>query len=190
MIGRPKIFIVLHWMMLSVISGGAGDGLSLEFDSATFQQAWVGAQDRARVIEYIPAGEATDTWSRMISLQCHPYASELKEVTGPYYAARKGLVAMQPEVVENEQGNRQDSSLVLFLGGPGVTEHVEFVIARFITQDSGGVYAIVYSHRFPASKNVDVSAAVENKDRWIQLLAEASLESIVSSCRAAVDESE
>jgi hypothetical protein len=182
--------ILLQTLTLALLSGDLWARASISFDGTVFEQSWSGAQGNARVIEYLPHGATSKNWERMLSIQCHPVANELKEVTGPYYEQRKSLVATRPSVIKNKQDHKEDASLVLFLGKPGATEHIEFVIARFIARETGGVYAIIYSHKFPAARNVDVSVAVENKERWNQLLAEVSLPDIVASCEVKAGEAE
>lgn len=157
---------------------------SLEFNSEKFKYVWTGTTEKARVIEFIPDDETLETWTRIVTYQCHPTARSLKEVVGPYYKARESIVALRPEVFENKKGYREDSTLHLILGAPGQTEDIEFVLARFMRDSRKGVYAVIYVHRFPISEKVDVSVAMRNKDAWIAELSEFNIQAIEESCRS------
>lgn len=152
------------------------------FDGKEYSKQWEGAQGDASMIEFLTEGETKETWSTMLTLQAHSKAKELKEVSGPYYEARKSIVAMQPKVHPKEKGGASDSVLELFLGAPGVTPHIEFVLARFI-QSEHGVHMITYSHKIPLkskkkNQNINVNDVMNNKDSWIKELLEFSPESI------------
>lgn len=119
--------------------------------------------------EFLSGEETTENWQTMLTLQSHPAAGRVREVTGPYYDARKTIVALPPKLHHKKEGDGSDIVLELFLGGPGRTPHIEFVLARFIGTDSG-VFAVIYSHKLPAVKDVNVDEIMEKKEEWISEL--------------------
>jgi len=156
-------------------------------DGTTFTYASSSKSDGATLVEFVAPGESIDHWERLVSIQCHPSATALKDVINPYLEARKDLIAVRPEFLRNKPGSLDDLSIVLFLGKPGMPQ-LEFVIARFAEAKPAGVAMVAYSRRFPMGKNVDVSAAMEGKSRWKDQLASISLEQIATSCALASPE--
>ena len=74
-----------------------------------------------------------------------------------------------------------DVVLELFLGAPGRTPHLEYVLARFIATEPG-VHSIVYCRKFPftgnGDQNVNVDAAIKNSARWIRELQNVPVDSV------------
>ena len=156
----------------------------LSFDQKEYSKAWETSQSGAIMKEYLTENETTESWSTMITLQAHPNAKEVKEVSGPYYEARKSIVALPPQLHPKREEDFTDAILELFLGAPGVTPHLEFVLARFVQTDQG-VYAMIYSHKIPLkskkkNQNVDVDHIMSSKEEWIKELLNIPVESITN----------
>lgn len=160
--------------------GGFAAKAELKFDGDAYSAGWEAKTNGATIKEYFSKKESTNTWTTMITLQAHPGATKVKEVSGPYFEARKSIVALPPKVHPKRKDDLSDVVLELFLGAPGKTSHMEFSLVRFIETDSG-VYVVAYSHRFPFPKKnqrINVDLAMKNKDRWIQELLDIPVESI------------
>ena len=154
----------------------------VSFDEKEYTNAWETSQNGAIMKEFLSGDETTSEWTTMLTLQSHPKAKKLKEVSGPYFEARKSIVALPPQLHPKEEGDFTDTVLELFLGAPGKTPHLEFVLARFI-ETGQGVYAAIYSHKIPLkskkkNQNINVDEVMKNKDSWIKELLNLSIESI------------
>jgi len=167
--------------LLGFLSVTSSADESVVFDNDRYSTSFSANENGKQLIELTKDGEDVDSWSSLISLQCHPNAVQLKEVIGPYYNARSKLVAMKPEVIVNTDQNT-DSSILLLLGGPGATPNIEFVVARFFIAPQGGVYAAIYSHRLAADETVDVSRIMESKTSWNDQLVSITASTIESYC--------
>jgi hypothetical protein len=154
---------------------------AIEFDGQEYKKFFSTQKENAKIIEFTPLAEDTKNWKEMITYRCHSNATELKQVIGPYYKARSKLVLMKPEASKNESSYIEDVNLVLFLGSPK-TEYIEFVVARFIRPNDTSVFAAIYSHREPSSKNVDVSTIMKNKESWINQLKIIKTEDVKKVC--------
>jgi len=134
--------------------------------------------------EYLTGPETTENWTTMLTLQAHPKATEVKEVSGPYFEARKSIVAMPPQLHPKKEGVFDDVILELFLGGPGLTPHLEFVLARFIKTDRG-VFMITYSHKIPLkskkkNQDINIDHIAKGKEAWIKELLDIPVESVTN----------
>ena len=168
-------------LLAAVLSSAPPVPEQVVVDGAAFTYASSSRASDATLVEFVPAGESIDDWKRLVSFQCHPSATALKDVISPYFEERKGLVAVPPEVIKNKPDSLDDVSIFLFLGKPGMPQ-IEFVVARFAKSNQGGVAVIAYSQRFPMSKKIDVSVAMEGKSRWKDQLASIGLEQVAASC--------
>ena len=152
-----------------------------EFDGAGYDFGWEGKDTTGFIREYFKGEEKPETWKTLITVTHHPDARKLADVTGPYYEARKTIVAMQPKAHRQKGGGDTDVVLELFLGAPGKTPHLEYSIARFVETDTG-VYSVVFCRKFPfagkGDQNVDVDIAIRNGARWISELQAIPIESV------------
>lgn len=155
----------------------------LRFNGQDFVYVWGAKEGNVTLSEHLPSGSTLENWIEMITFQCHPFAREVKDVTGPYYEARANLVAMRPEATKNESEFEEDVNLVLFLGSP-MSTHIEFVIARFVRDSDMGVLVAVFSRKFEAAEEVNVTVAIENKEQWVDELSAIPPDSIRSFCGA------
>jgi len=154
----------------------------LRFDGSNYTEKWHATEGGATMKEYYTDADTTQNWSTMLTIQSHPSAHKVSEVCGPYYEARKSIVAQQPNAHAKTEGDPKDVVLELFLGAPGVTPHLEFALARFIETEKG-VFVIVYSHKVPfqgtaRNQNVDVSEIMKKKDGWLKELFDIPVEII------------
>jgi hypothetical protein len=101
---------------------------------------------------------------KLVSIQCHPSATALKDVINPYLEARKDLIAVRPEFLRNKPDSLDDLSIVLFLESPACRSSSSSS-RGFAEAKPSGVAMVAYSRRFPMGKNVDVSVAMEGKVR-------------------------
>jgi hypothetical protein len=173
-----KLLIVLAVLLLAVIAVQA----EFKFDGEIYSFGWETKTNNVTIKEYFRGNETTNTWMTLITLQAHPNATEVKEVSGPYFEARKSIVALPPKAHPKKKDDVNDVVLELFLGAPGKTTYMEFVLTRFIKTDSG-VYMIVYSHRLPMSnnQNVNVDVVMKKRNALIRELLEIPVESIKQS---------
>jgi len=121
--------------------------------------------------EYLSGNETTENWQTMFTLQAHPAAKKIEEVSRPYFEARNSIIALPPKVTQKRPGDSSDVAVELFLGAPGKTPHFEFALVRFI-EDESGVYLVVYSQKMPwISKNkkqdINVDEIMRNKSDWL-----------------------
>ena len=153
----------------------------IRFDGQVYSLGWEAKTNGATIKEFYTGHERTNTWKTMVTVQTHPNATKVKEVSGPYFEARKSLISMAPKVHAKKEGDSSDAILELFLGIPGKTDHLEFVLARFV-ETPAGVNMVVFSYRLPLSKkknqDIDVSAVMKNNDKWIQQLFDIPVDSI------------
>jgi hypothetical protein len=152
------------------------------FGGNDYSMKWEASQGDANMKEYLVGTETTENWTTMLTLQAHPKATEVKQVSAPYFEARKSIVAMQPQLHPKEEGDFTDVVLELLLGGPGITPHLEFVLARFI-QTEKGVYMITYSHKIPLkskkkNQDINIDHIANGKEAWIKELLNIPVESI------------
>ena len=173
--------------LLGLAISSAPDVEQVTFDGVQFAYASSSNASGAKLIEFVPSSDSIDDWKKLVSFQCHPSATALKDVINPYLEARKQFVATRPEFFRNHPDALDDISIVLFLGKPGMPQ-LEFVIARFVETKERGVVMVAYSQRFPMSKNVDVSDAMENKSRWKDQLSSIPVEQITASCARHTEE--
>ncbi|HZQ46737.1 MAG TPA: hypothetical protein VFC07_06995, partial [Verrucomicrobiae bacterium] len=115
----------------------------IKFDGGAYSAGWEAKTNGATIKEYFSKNESTNTWTTMIALQAHPEAKKVKEVSGPYFEARKSIIALPPKVHPKRKNDSSDVVLELFLGAPGKTSHLEFALVRFVETDSG-VYVVAY----------------------------------------------
>jgi len=152
-----------------------------KFDGEDYTVGWQASTNGAVLKEFFRKKETTNTWKAMLTFQSHPTAKKVKDVSAPYFEARKSTMALPPKIHPKTKGDASDVVVELFLGTPGKTPHLEFVLARFIETDSG-VYAVIHSRKYPMSKrknqNLDVSDAMKNKEKWIQELLAIPVESL------------
>lgn len=153
------------------------------FDGLEYSMKWETSQGDASMREYLSGIETTKNWTTMLTLQSHPSAKKIAEVVQPYLDARINIIALKPKVHPNQEGDLTDIILELFLGGPGLTPHIEFVLARFIETDKG-VFVIVYSNKIPLkskkkNQEININHIVEAKDAWIKELQSISEDSII-----------
>jgi hypothetical protein len=153
----------------------------IKFDGTVYSLGWETETNHVTIKEFYTRGEATNTWKTMLTIQSHPNATQVKEVSGPYFEARKSLVALPPKAHAKKKGDSSDVVLELLLGAPGKTTHLEFALVRFIETDSG-VYVVAYSNRIPLSdtknQNIDVNVFMKNKEKRIQELFEIPVDSV------------
>ena len=153
----------------------------LKFDGNVYVQGWEAKTNGVTIKEFFTRQETTNTWKTLITFQSHPGETNIGNVSGPYFEARKAIVALAPKAHPKKDGDSSDVILELFLGKPGKTDHLEFVLARFV-QTPTGIYMVVYSHRLPLSQrrnqDVNVNEVMKNKEKWIQQLFEMPIESI------------
>lgn len=152
-----------------------------KFDGSVYVMRWEARTNNTTIKEFLTGNETTNTWKTMITLQAHPKATKVKDVSGPYFEARKSLIAVPPKAHLKRKDDLTDVVLEFFLGAPGKTSHMEFALIRFIETDSG-VYTVAYSQRFPLGKsknqNINVDVVMKNKEKWIQQLLEIPVETI------------
>ena len=164
-----------------VLLGGSAVAADFQFNGAEYVFGWAGKDGDAAIKEYFVGDETPETWKTLITVTYHPEATKLADVTGPYYKARKSIVAMQPKAHSQKDGDDNDVVLEVFLGAPGRTPHMEYTLARFVETDSG-VYSLIYSHKFrfagKGDQNINVDVAVRNSKRWIRELQEIPVESV------------
>ena len=153
----------------------------LKFDGNVYVQGWEAKTNGVTIKEFFTQSETTNTWKTMITIQSHPGETNIAKVSGPYFEARKSIVSLPPEAHPKKDGDSSDVILELFLGKPGKTDHLEFVLTRFI-QTPAGVYVMAYSYRLPLNhrknQDINVNEVMKNKDKWIQQLFEIPVESI------------
>lgn len=176
-----RIFRTLSTIFaILLLSGFAAKG-DFKFDGAAYSLGWEVEKNHAIIKEFFSANQTTNNWSTMITFQAHPGATKIKEVSGPYYEARKSIVALPPKVYPKRTNDSSDVVLELFLGVPGKTSHLEFALVRFV-QTEFGVYVVAYSHKFPLSKKknqkIDVDVVMKQKEKWIRQLFEIPTEAI------------
>lgn len=179
---RPKNFIAklpaicALWLLFAVPVHA-----QIKFDGEDYTLGWQASTNGSVVKEFFRNKETTNTWKAMLTFQSHPAAKKVKDVSAPYFEARKSIMALPPKIHPKTKGDPSDAVVELFLGAPGKTPHLEFVLARFLETDSG-VYAVIHSRKYPMSKrknqNLDVTDAVKNKEKWIQELLAIPVESI------------
>jgi hypothetical protein len=176
---RMKWFVVAVLLLCGCGPVRAADFM---FDGAGYAFGWEGKEGSGSIKEYFTGDEKPETWQTLITVTRHPEAVKLADVTGPYFEARKAIVAMPPKA-HRTPGSEGATDVVveLFLGAPGRTPHLEYVLARFIATDPG-VHSIVYSRKFPftgnGDQNVDVDVAIKNSARWIRELQNVPVESV------------
>lgn len=175
-------------IVVSIVAGllvcvcGRATAADFTFDGAGYSCGWEGKEASGSIKEYFTGDEQPETWKTLITVTCHPEAVKLADVTGPYFDARKAIVAMPPKAhrTPGSEG-ATDVVLELFLGAPGRTPHLEYVLARFIATDPG-VHSIVYSRKFPftgkGDQNVNVDAAIKNSAHLIRELQAVPVEAV------------
>jgi hypothetical protein len=164
-----------------LVFGALACKAEIKFDGDTYSLGWETKTNHVTLMEYYARGETTNTWKTMLTIQAHPDATEVKQVSGPYFEARKSLLALPPKAHEKKKGESSDVVLELLLGAPGKTTHLEFALVRFIKTDSG-VYVVAYSSRIPLGKaknqDVNVDVFMKDKDKRIQQLFEIPVDSV------------
>lgn len=156
--------------------------LAIDFDGAKYVEGFRQADADSTIIEYVPPGSTVEKWATLLTIQCHPDATALKDVVGPYFEARRSMIATAPEAIPNESAYAEDANLLLFLGSPQMGR-VEFSIARWVRKDKG-VIGLIYSYNLPVQQNVDVTVVMTNRDRWIKNLAAVPFEALQAECEA------
>jgi hypothetical protein len=153
----------------------------IKFNGDVYSQGWEARTNGATIKEFFTQQETTNTWKTMITLQAHPNATKVKDVSGPYFEARKSIVALEPKIHPKKENDLSDVVIELFLGKPGKTSHLEVALVRFIGTPAG-VYVVVYSRRFPLSKSknqdINVDAVMKDKDKLIKELFDLPVETI------------
>lgn len=151
------------------------------FDGVTYSLGRQGDREDSSARVYFTGDETPLTWKTLITVTHHPGAKKIADVTGPFFKACRSMVAMPPQAHVKESGDESDVVLELFVGVPGKTQYLRFLLGRFIETDSG-VYSISYSRKFPfagrGDQNVDVDVAIKNRERWIRELHDIPFESI------------
>ena len=155
----------------------------LTFDGIEYSMKWETSQGDVSMREYLSGIETTKNWTTMLTLQSHPSVKKKEEVIQPYLDARMKIIALKPKLHPKQEGDLSDIILELLLGGPGLTPHLEFVLARFIETDNE-VFVIVYSHKIPLkskkkNQNININHIVEAKDAWIKELLSIPEDSII-----------
>ena len=152
-----------------------------KFDGDVYSLGWEAKTNHAIIKEFYARNETTNNWTTMVTFQAHPDATKVKEVSGPYFEARKSLVALPPKLYPKRTNDFSDVVLELFLGAPGKTSSLEFALVRFIGTESG-VYVVAYSYKLPLSKkknqNINVDVIMKQKEKWIQQLLDVPVEEI------------
>lgn len=153
------------------------------FDGKEYSMKWEASQGDATMREYLSGIETTKNWTTMLTLQSHPSVMKKEEVIQPYLDARMKIIALKPKLHPKQEGDLSDIILELLLGGPGLTPHLEFVLARFIESDKG-VHVIVYSHKIPLksmkkNQDINITHIVEAKEAWIKELLSIPEDSII-----------
>lgn len=170
------LLICAFWLPLAITAHA-----QFKFDGEDYTVGWQASTNGAVVKELFRSKETTNTWKAMLTFQSHPGAKKVKDVSAPYFEARKSIMALPPKAHPKTKGDPSDLVVELFLGAPGKTPHLEFVLARFVETDTG-VYAVIHSRKYPMSKrknqNLDVSDAMKNKEKWIAELLALPVESI------------
>jgi len=173
---KKTIFTLAFLLLIQLVSKA-----EIKFDGKVYSPGWEAKTNGSTIKEFFTDQETTNTWKTLITFQAHPKETKIKAVSGPYFEARKSLVALEPKLHEKKEGDQSDVILELLLGKPGKTDHLEFVLTRFVETPTG-VYAVIYSNRIPLSKrknqNIDVNVFMKNKDNWIQQLFEMPVDSI------------
>jgi hypothetical protein len=164
-----------------LLLSGVAVKADFKFDGAAYSLAWEAETNHAIIKEFFCQNETTNNWTTMVTFQAHPGAAKVKEVSGPYFEARKSIIALPPKIHPKRTNDTSDVVLELFLGAPGKTSHLEFALVRFIETESG-IYVVAYSYKLPLSKkqnqdfNVDV--VMKQKEKWIRQLLQIPVEAI------------
>ena len=152
-----------------------------KFDGDAYLLSWEAETNHAIIKEFFTRKETTNNWKTMITFQAHPDARNVKEVSGPYFEARKSIVGVPPKIHPKRTNDTSDVVLELFLGAPGKTSHLDFALVRFVGTESG-VYVVAYSYKLPLSKrknqDVNVDVVMKQKEKWIRQLLEIPVEAI------------
>lgn len=168
-------------LFAALLFGAVLGKAEIKFDGTVYSLGWETETNHVTIREFYTRGETTNTWKTMLTIQVHPDATKVKQVSGPYFEARKSLVALPPKAHTKKKGDSSDAIIELLLGAPGKTTHLEFALVRFIETDSG-VYVVAYSNRIPLSstKNQDVNVNVfmKNREKWTQELFEIPIDSV------------
>ena len=173
-----KVYITLFAILFFGALVGKAE---IKFDGDAYSLGWETETNHVTIKEFYTHGETTNTWKTMLTIQAHPDATQVKQVSGPYFNARKSLLALPPKAHAKIKGDSSDVVLELLLGAPGKTTHLEFALVRFIETDSG-VYLVAYSNRIPLSgtknQNINVDVFMKNKEKRIQELFEIPVDSV------------
>ncbi len=169
--------VVFAVLLLSGVAAKA----DFKFDGDLYSLGWEAKTNHAIIKEFYARNETTNNWTTMITFQAHPTAVKVKEVSGPYFDARKSIVLVRPKLHPKRTNDFSDVVLELFVGAPGKTSHMEYTLARFIETGSG-VYVVIYCYKLPMTqeRNQDINADVvaRHREKWIQELLEVPVEAI------------
>lgn len=172
----------LLWLaLLSSTEPATAPTDNVTFDGVTYSYAASSKSGDATLIEFVPTGQSLADWKTLLSFQCHPSATSLiKDVFNPYLQARKGVIAVAPEVYKNNDA-LDDLTVFTFLGKRGMP-HLEFVVTRFAMDKAGGAVVIAYSKRFPMRKDVAVPDTLESKPRFMKEMTGVTVEQVTTAC--------
>ena len=113
------------------------------------------SSEKSSAQEFIRANETLDSWTRLLTIQCHPSSSRVADVVKPYLASRKDLFLTKPIFLKSPNDGMKGLVIVTTLGNKDAPTF-EFVAARFLELSQGGVAAIVFSQKIPAAKEVRI----------------------------------
>ena len=136
---------------------------SVTFLGETYTEASASTLAGAALHEFTRGGEGLDSWTRLLTIQCHPTASRMADVINPYLKARQGLFLSKPSFIRSP--NDGDAGLVLIgVLGQSKATTFEFVVIRFSEQGTQGVIAASLSERHAAAKvvRIDDGKAIED----------------------------
>ncbi len=178
---RTRLIVLLAPMLLALPANAAAQ---VVFDGTSYVQAHTAAKGTSRLYEFVPRGQRLTSWKELISVQCHPGAKSLRDVIQPYMASRSKFSVAKPRVVTNAKGTPPSDVSVVLLLGTGKEPHVELSLARFVQSPGKGVYAAIFSKRYPVKQGLAATARDAEIGRWLAELGKVPAATLRRNCTA------
>lgn len=117
----------------------------VSFDGTTLVAAARDEQAGGPVIEFIPAGEAIESWTRLASVRVHEQAPGAKELARELVKQVKANYPQSPVAISEDP--ETDTAVVDFVIWPEDWAFVEFNIFKYYRLEEGPVVAEQYAIR-------------------------------------------
>jgi len=138
----------------------------LVFDGDTYHQVREDVNDTLQTTEYLRTGESIDKWTKMLTVRQYPEASKIKQVFGIYLKSVIPMLALKPDIYGKKSSHKKDVIAVMLLLSPDKS-YYEYIIHRFISDDSYSVTSFFFSYKIPFKEELDASFIIENKNKWM-----------------------